>query len=319
MPTSTETVGVLVMAYGTPDGPDDILPYYTDIRRGRAPSPELLKELQDRYQAIGLYGRLTRITQAQATGIERILNVGEAGAAGPRYRAYVGMKHWKPYIADAVADMVGDGVRRAVALVMAPQGGRMSIGSYYEILDKILADMPEPIRFSKVQNWHQEPDFLAALEERVRDAFKLFPEAAPDTLDVVFTAHSLPERILTWHDPYPTHLREIGEAVAQRAGLRKVHFAYQSAGRTPDPWLGPEIREKLRELQAGGAQSVLVCPVGFVADHLEVLYDLDIELRRLADELGVHLERTQSLNDHPLLLSALASVVRRQAEGGETA
>ncbi|MGE5590766.1 MAG: ferrochelatase [Bacillota bacterium] len=314
-----ETVGILVMAYGTPDGPDDILPYYTDIRRGRAPSPELLQELQDRYQAIGLYGRLTRITQAQTAGIERILNVGEAGRSGPRYKAYVGMKHWKPYIADAVADMVGDGVRRAVALVMAPQGGRMSIGSYYEILDQVLADMPEPIRFAKVQNWHLEPDFLAALEERVRDAFKFFPEAAPDTLDVVFTAHSLPERILTWHDPYPEHLRQIGEAVAQRTGLKKVHFAYQSAGRTPDPWLGPEIREKLRELQAGGAQSVLVCPVGFVADHLEVLYDLDIELRRLADELGVHLERTQSLNDHPLLLSALASVVRRQAEGGETA
>ena len=318
MPLSTEPVGVLVMAYGTPDGPDDILPYYTDIRRGRPPSPELLEELKARYHAIGLYGRLTRITQAQAAGIDRLLNVVEVGRMGPRYKAYVGMKHWKPRIADAVAAMVGDGIRRAVAVVMVPQGGRMSVGSYFEILDQALAGLPEPIQVMRVKDWHQEPDFLAALAERVEGALTSFPESPRETLDVVFTAHSLPERILTWNDPYPTHLREIGEAVAARARLGKVHFAYQSAGRTQDPWLGPDIRDVVRRLASEGARSVLVCPAGFVADHLEILYDLDIDLRRLADRLGVHLERTESLNDHPLLLSALVSVVRRQAEGGES-
>lgn len=322
---SAEAVGVLVMAYGTPDGPEDILPYYTDIRRGRPPAPELLEELKARYQAIGAYGRLTRVTLAQAEGLERLLKeeAGSAAAspgAGPvgrpatsRFKVYVGMRHWRPYIADAVAAMAQDGIHRAVALVLAPQGGRLSAGSYFEVLDRVNAELPEPIAFAKVESWHMEPAFLAALTERVEAALTKFPEASRQSLDVVFTAHSLPEKILTWNDPYPTHLREIGEAVAARVRLGKVHFAYQSAGRTPDPWLGPEIRDILRRLASEGARSALICPVGFIADHLEVLYDLDIDLRRLADELGVHFERTESLNDHPLLLSALAAVVRRQA------
>lgn len=316
-----EVVGVLVMAYGTPDGPEDILPYYTDIRRGRAPTPELLAELQSRYAAVGGYGRLTRITRAQAEGIERLLNDGTGGADGaggaPRYRAYVGMKHWRPTIADAVRQMAADGVRRAVAVVMAPQGGKMSSGSYFEALDGAVAGHAQPIAVERVGSWHLEPDFIAALTGRVEEALAKFPGTSRESLPVVFTTHSLPERILTWQDPYPSQLRDIGQAVAARAGLANVHFAYQSAGRTADPWLGPDIRDSLKKLVEEGARSVLVCPVGFVADHLEVLYDLDIDLRRLAQQADIHFERTDSLNDHPLLLAALAAVVRRRVlEGG---
>ncbi|MHB9145519.1 MAG: ferrochelatase [Symbiobacteriia bacterium] len=325
----TETTGVLVMAYGTPDRPEDILPYYTDIRRGRPPTPELLAELQARYEAVGGYARLTRITAAQAAGTERLLNAaGDSAhvagsppnaAGGRRYKAYVGMKHWTPTIADAVRQMAADGIREAVAVIMAPQGGKMTAGAYYEILDGVLAKLPGPIHFERVESWHQSPDFIAALAGRVTAALARFPEATRQTLPVVFTAHSLPERILAWHDPYPSHLQAVGAAVAERLELGNVHFAYQSAGRTPDPWLGPDIRETLGALAAAGARNVLVCPAGFVADHLEVLYDLDIDLRRQADALGVHFERTESLNDDPLLLAALAGVVRQAvaAKGGE--
>lgn len=315
--------GLLVMAYGTPARPEDILPYYTDIRGGRAPTPELLAELQARYEAVGGYARLTRITQAQAAGLEGLLNgAGEplsglpAQAGGQRYRAYVGMKHWIPTIAEAVRQMAADGIREAVAIVMAPQGGRMTTGSYFTVLDQALAALPEPVNVQRVASWHLEPDFIAALAGRVEEALARFPETARATLPVVFTAHSLPERILTWNDPYPGQLRQVGEAVAARLGLQNVHFAYQSAGRTADPWLGPDIREVVRGLAAAGERAVLVCPAGFVADHLEVLYDLDIDLQRQAAALGVHFERTASLNDHPLLLAALAAAVRR-AEAGQ--
>jgi ferrochelatase len=175
-----------------------------------------------------------------------------------------------------------------------------------------LAELDSPIAFSQVPSWHLEPDFIAAESALMREALARFPEGEPE---VIFTCHSLPERILTWGDPYPVHLKEMGEAIAQEVGLNRVHFAYQSAGRTPEPWLGPDVREKVAELAQAGARSVLVSSVGFISDHLEVLYDLDIEMKQAADALGIHFERTGMLNDHPLLARALAKVVRRAAKG----
>jgi len=310
---SKPVVGVLVMAYGTPNTPEDILPYYTNIRRGRAPSPEQLAELTARYAAIGGRSNLNEITQRQAVGIGSFLN---CGCDDVEYRIYVANKHWYPWISDVVKRMAADGIRNAVALVMAPQGSRMSSGSYFEQVDKALAELPEPFAVRTVLNWHLESGFIQALVEKVNEAAAKFPTVIRSQLPVVFTCHSLPERILTWNDPYPEHLREIGAAVAAEVGLQNVHFAYQSAGRTPEPWLGPDVRDKVAELAAAGEKSILVCSVGFIADHLEVLYDLDIEMRQVASGLGVHFERMGMLNDHPLLLEALANVVRREALGG---
>ncbi|HWI61751.1 MAG TPA: ferrochelatase [Symbiobacteriaceae bacterium] len=302
-------IGVLVMAYGTPNKKEEVLPYYTDIRRGRPPTPEQLEELLQRYDAIGGVGRLNEISIAQTRGIARELAATDDAV---EYRVYGANRHWHPFIKDVVRMMYDDGIRKAIAIVLAPQGSKMSSGAYFERLDAAVAELPEPVEFAKVFNWHLEPGFIEAEAEKVREALPKFGGAEPA---VVFTCHSLPERILTWNDPYPTHLREIGEAIAAKTGLSKLHYAYQSAGRTPEPWLGPDVRAKVAELAAAGEKNVLVASVGFISDHLEVLYDLDIELKQEAETLGVHFERTGMLNDHPLLCKALADVVRRYARG----
>jgi protoporphyrin/coproporphyrin ferrochelatase len=308
------TVGVLVMAYGTPDRPEDILPYYTHIRRGRPPTPEALQELTERYQAIGGGSRLNEITRAQAAGIGAALN---DGSDGYRYRIYVANKHWKPWIPDTVRQMGGDGIRKAVAVVLAPQGSRMSSGSYFEQVDKALEQIGTAIECRQVFNWHLEPGFIEAEAEKVEEALTRFPGLSRERVAVIFSAHSLPERILTWDDPYPRHLQEMGEAIAARCGLRNIHFAYQSAGRTPEPWLGPDVREKMAELAAAGETAILVCAAGFISEHLEVQYDLDVEARQEAERLGIRFARTAMLNDHPTLLQALAAAVRRHAHAGE--
>jgi protoporphyrin/coproporphyrin ferrochelatase len=305
-------VGVLVMAYGTPNSKEEILPYYTDIRRGRPPTAEQLEELTQRYEAIGGLSRLNDISIAQTRGVVRELAAFDDDV---EYRVYGANRHWHPFIKDVVRMMYDDGIRKAVGIVLAPQGSKMSSGAYFERVDAAVAELPEPIAFAKVMSWHLEPDFIAAEVEMMEQALARFSGVVPAEVDVIFTCHSLPERILTWHDPYPTHLREMGEAIAAQTGLKRVHYAYQSAGRTPEPWLGPDVRAKVAELAAAGSKDVLVASVGFISDHLEVLYDLDIELKQEAEKLGVHFARTGMLNDHPLLCKALANVVRRYARG----
>lgn len=305
-------IGVLVMAYGTPDQPEDILPYYTHIRRGKPPTDEQLKELTERYEAIGGRSNLNEITRAQAEGIGRFLN---DGSEDVDYRIYVANKHWKPWIPDVVRQMAADGIKQAVGIVLAPQGSKMSSGSYFAQVDKAMEELGSPFQLKQVFNWHLEPGFIAAEVEKVQEALAKFPETNAASLATVFTCHSLPERILTWNDPYPVHLEEIGKAIAEQVGLQNIHFGYQSAGRTPEPWLGPDVRDKVAELVAAGEKAVLVVSVGFISDHLEVLYDLDIEMQEEAAKLGVHFERAGMLNDHPLLLGALANVVRRYAKG----
>lgn len=301
-----ERVGVLVMAYGTPAAPDQIEAYYTHIRRGRPPTPELLAELRGRYEAIGGISPLLAITRAQTEAVAREL----AGSAG-RLDAVValGQKHAAPFIEDGVAELCAAGVDRIVGVVLAPHYSRMSVGEYEERVRGAAAAAPESPAVSVVHDWHLAEDYLALMTREVGAALERIPAELREQTQVLFTAHSLPVRILEFGDPYPDQLRETATAVAQRAGLRRWDIAWQSAGRTPDPWIGPDVLDKMQALAAEGRHGVVVCACGFTADHLEVLYDLDIEASARAAELGLAFARTASANDAPELARAVAGAV----------
>ncbi|MGK2949399.1 MAG: ferrochelatase [Acidimicrobiales bacterium] len=295
-------VGVVVMAYGTPASPADIPAYYTHIRRGNAPTPEQLADLTARYEAIGGVSPLAQRTEAQRAGIEAALEAMEPG----RFRVVLGQKHAAPFIEDAVTTLAGDGIEQVVGLVLAPHYSRFSVGQYQERLATAAAE--HAMGATGVEHWHLEPTYVRFLTDAVRDALAPLPEHTK----VLFTAHSLPERVLV-DDPYPDQLRASAAAVAEAAGLDRWagwSLCWQSAGRTPEPWRGPDILDVLADLAATGkADGVLVCPQGFVSDHLEVVYDLDIEARRRADELGLAFARTRVLNDDPAVLHSLAELV----------
>lgn len=288
--------GLVVMAYGTPRRPEDIEAYYTHIRRGRPPEPEQLADLTARYEAIGGISPLARLTEAQCAALERGL---ERHAPG-EWTVVLGQKHAAPFIEDAVNELTETGVDDAVGLVLAPHYSRTSVGEYQRRAAETAAERGLPWR--AVERWHLEPAYVDFLTTAVADAMVGLPERTT----VLFTAHSLPERALEG-DHYPDELAESAAAVAERLGLSSWSQAWQSAGRTPEPWRGPDILDELRRLAAeGGTDGVLVCAQGFTADHLEVLYDLDIETRAVADELGLAFARTRSLNDDEAVMDALA-------------
>jgi protoporphyrin/coproporphyrin ferrochelatase len=298
----TETAGLLVMAYGTAEGPEDIERYYTDIRGGRAPTPEALAELTERYEAIGNTFPLDRITRDQAAGLEAELN-----ARGDRtWKAYVGYKHSPPFVTESVVRMERDGITEAYGIVMAPHYARMSIGGY---VDRVRAGNPRALKVHVIQSWNVHPSFVEVLSDRVAAARARLTEEERESDLVIFSAHSLPARIVEEGDPYPDQLRETAEAVAARLGLERWVTAWQSAGRTPEPWLGPPLEEVVAKAAADGHAAVVSCPCGFTADHLEVLYDVDIEANAAADEAGIRLVRTESMNADPAFLRAVADVV----------
>jgi protoporphyrin/coproporphyrin ferrochelatase len=323
--TDDGPIGVLVMAYGTADGPDDIERYYTDIRGGRAPSPEHLSELRDRYAAIGNRFPLLDTTRAQAEGLVDRLS----GDGTPR-RAYLGMKHSPPFIAEAVARMGDDGVERAIGIVMAPHWSGMSVETYVE---RVLAAVDERgggPSFSFVRSYHSHPSFVKFLATRVSDALEALAPTERSGALVLFTAHSLPTRVVedgslrcktcdcSGSCRYRDGLQETADLVAAALGLEHVGIAWQSAGRTPDPWWGPPVEESILEAAAMGRPAVVVCSAGFVADHLEVLYDLDIEAKGVADGAGIRFARTEMPNDDPAYLDVLADVVRDHLAEGTT-
>jgi len=298
------TVGVLVMAYGTPSSLDEVESYYTHIRRGRKPSPEQLAELVERYKTIGGVSPLNEITRKQTEGLERILN----GSGAVRYRVYTGMKHAKPFVADTVKQMAEDGIREAVGVVLAPHYSGMSIGTYIEAAQKAAEEHGGPT-LAFVNQWYMQPQFLRTVEKRLVAALAHFSGEERPGVRLLFTAHSLPERILQTGDPYPEQLKETAAALADQIGHANWGLAWQSAGRTPEPWLGPDLLDVLRDLNEQGTRSVVICPVGFVADHLEILYDIDVECNALAKELGMKLVRTEMLNAADDFLQAVAAVV----------
>jgi ferrochelatase len=292
---------VLLVAYGGPRSLEDVAPYLNDVRGGRPVPPEVEEELRQRYAAIGGSSPLLDHTQAQARAL--------AAALGNGVPVYVGMRHWHPYIADVLGQIRAAGHQRVVAIAMAPHFSRMSIGAYEHAINAAR----DGLRVRLVRQWHDHPAFLDAVAERVRQGLDRFPEDERDRVALVFTAHSLPRRILAEGDPYPDQLRASADGVLRRIGRSEAIVAFQSAGRTAEPWLGPDAGEVLRDLAASGTRSALLCPIGFVSDHLEVLYDVDIELQALAAELHLTLRRTESLNDSPLFINALSRLVQETA------
>ncbi len=301
------SIGVLVMAYGTPASPRDVEAFYTDVRRGRPPPPELLADLVRRYDAIGGTSPLAERTRAQCHGLQGALDA----LAGGRFRVFFGARHARPFIEDGVAGMSAVGIERGVGLVLAPHYSALSVGQYIERARAAAGRARLEMAF--VESWHLAPGLIELLAERLRWAASALAPELGGAAEVVVTAHSLPTRVLGTGDPYPDQLRATAEAVCERAGVDRWRLAWQSAGRTPEPWIGPNLLDVIRALPAGGAKAVVVCPAGFTSDHLEVLYDIDVEARRVAEEVGLTLVRTASLNDDPRFLATLAQVVNEAA------
>ena len=308
-------VGVLVMSYGTPESLEGVEAYYTHIRRGHPPSPEQLEELTDRYRAIvGGVFPLRDNTNRQVTALQRTLD--ELAGTG-RFVCYQGLKHAAPYIEDGVAAMAADGIREAVGIVLTPQYSAMSVGGYIKRAQEE-ADR-RGVRMAFVQEYHLHPELIDALAKRVREGLQRLGDGAGEAL-VLFSAHSLPAKVLEMNDPYRDQLLATSRAVAEAAGVDRWQFTWQSAGQTGQPWLGPDILETLDGLASEGVRAVLVAPVGFVSDHLEVLYDIDLEAKRHAASLGIRLERIAMLNDDPQYMAAMAeSVIESAAARGGAA
>jgi protoporphyrin/coproporphyrin ferrochelatase len=293
---------VLLLAYGSPDSVADIPAYLSDVRGGRETPQRLLEEITSRYQQIGGRSPLLDITRSagrrlsEATGLP----------------VYTGMRHWHPRIKDAVAEMSAAGVERCIAICMAPHYSVMSVGAYRARLDDAMVSSDCHMAVDFVESWHTEPHYLDGLAQNTREALRRFTLEERDEVKVIFTAHSLPEAILERGDPYPQQLAETSRLVAERLELApgRWEFSFQSAAQTGTPWLGPQIEALVPELARRGERNLVISPVGFIADHVEVLYDLDIGVQRIARAAGVHVERAPMLNDSPALVAALASIVR---------
>lgn len=306
----TDQIGktaVILLAYGGPDDLEDIPEYLLDIRGGRPTPQPLIDEISERYRLIGGRSPLLPITQSVAKKLQGQLQM----------PVYVGMRHWRPYIEEVVAQIAGDGIERLVAICMAPHYSALSIGQYRQKLEQAVAVSSNPtIEINFVESWGTQPDYLNGIVANVLFALTRWSKNERDGVMIVFTAHSLPEFILEQGDPYDSQLRETAALLAQRLALPagRWTFSYQSAARTGIPWLGPQIEDLVVELAAQGERELLVAPIGFIADHVEILYDIDIGVGAIAQEQGLRLERTEMLNDSQPLVDALAALTRAALE-----
>jgi protoporphyrin/coproporphyrin ferrochelatase len=298
--------GVLLMAYGTPATLDDVAPYYTHIRGGRPPTPEALENLRERYRKVGGRTPLLELTNSVADQLQARLDATTPGG----YRVYVGMKHWHPFIGEVVPQIAADGVREVIGIALAPHYSRYSLEGYRKYVNQALEKVDHPFALHFVESWQAHPLFRRLIADRIRETLAQFPAEARDHVTVLFSAHSLPEKIRVAGDPYPEELRESAAGIAELLGLADHRFCYQSAGMTGEPWLGPDILDYLEELHAEGARHVLSAPFGFVADHLEVLWDIDTEAQEKAAELGMTLRRIRMPNADPEFVELIAAVVK---------
>ncbi|MDV3244348.1 MAG: ferrochelatase [Nitrososphaerales archaeon] len=294
---------VVLMAYGTPRSMKDVEAYYTHIRGGRKPTPEELDNLIERYEAIGGTSPLIEITERERAGLESSLR-----AAGSETKVYAAMKHSPPFVADVVKEASEDGAEELLALALAPHYSRMSVGSYISSVKEANEGLSRKMKLSLVESWHDNPVLIRVWSDRIRDAASRMAGA----YWLVFSAHSLPERILSEGDPYKDQLLHTCGLITHEVGKKEWSFSFQSAGHTPEPWLGPDLVEHLESLRGKGETRFLIAPVGFVSDHLEILYDIDVECSQWARDSGVSLSRCRSLNDSKEFVGCLFSIVKER-------
>ena len=306
MKLSKKTMGLLVMAYGTPYKEEDLERYYTHIRHGRPPSEEALEDLRDRYRAIGGISPLAKITEDQATALRDRLNEVQNEI---EFKLYIGLKHIEPFVEDAVEQMHNDGITEAVSIVLAPHFSTFSIKSYNGRAKETAEKIGGPNIIS-VESWYDEPKFLQYWTEKVSETFNSMSNEERAKACLIVSAHSLPEKIIANGDPYPNQLKETADLIAQAAGVENYEVGWQSAGQTPEPWIGPDVQDLTRDLhEQKGYTSFVYTPVGFVTDHLEVLFDNDYECKVVTDEIGAKYYRPEMPNTQPLFIEAMSEVV----------
>lgn len=305
----TAPTGVLLMAYGTPDTIEDVEQYYINVRGGRMPSAEQVENLTSRYQAVGGHTPLTALTRQVTEKLQAHLDA-ETPAT---YRVYFGMKYWQPLIPDVVKHMHADGIRQIIGLALAPHYSKISIGGYKKQVERAQEDLGEEMELRMVESWQAQPKFRHMIADRISEGLLKFPADVRDQVTVLFSAHSLPERVLAWGDSYPQELNESARGIAEMMVLPDWRFTFQSQGETGDPWLGPDVLDTLEVLAAEGKKYILQVPFGFVSDHLEILYDIDIECKHKAAELGMRLERIRLPNADDEFIDLLATIVHEQS------
>jgi protoporphyrin/coproporphyrin ferrochelatase len=299
-------LGLLVMAYGTPYKEEDLERYYTHIRHGRKPSEEMVEDLRGRYEAIGGISPLATITLDQAKSLEEYLNRNQDEI---EFKMYLGLKHIEPFIEDAVAQMHQDGINEAVSIVLAPHFSTFSVKAYNGRAKEEAEKLGGPTIHS-VESWYLEPKFIEYWVEKVKEAFGKMSAEEKAAAALIVSAHSLPEKILLSGDPYPNQLQETADLVAKGAGVQNYYVGWQSAGNTPEPWLGPDVQDLTRDLFSKyGYKAFVYTPVGFVSDHLEVLYDNDTECKAVTDEVGASYYRPEMPNSQPQFIEAMASAI----------
>jgi protoporphyrin/coproporphyrin ferrochelatase len=299
-------MGLLVMAYGTPYKEEDLERYYTHIRHGRAPSAELLEDLRGRYEAIGGISPLAKITLDQAKSLEEHLNSIQDDI---EFKMYLGLKHIEPFVEDAVEQMHKDGIQEAVSIVLAPHFSTFSVKSYNGRAKETAEKLGGP-HITSVESWYDEPKFIQYWVDRVKETYASMSDDERSNAVLIVSAHSLPERILQSGDPYPMQLEETAKMIAEGAGVEEYAVGWQSEGNTPDPWLGPDVQDLTRDLfKEKGYKTFVYTPVGFVSDHLEVLYDNDYECRVVTDDIGASYYRPEMPNAKPEFIDAMADVV----------
>ncbi len=299
------------MAYGTPYKEEDLERYYTHIRHGRTPSSELLEDLRSRYEAIGGISPLAKITLDQAKSLEEHLNGIQDEI---EFKMYLGLKHIEPFVEDAVEQMHQDGIEEAVSIVLAPHFSTFSVKSYNGRAKEAAEKLGGPV-ITSVESWYDEPKFIQYWVDRVKETYAGMSSEERESAVLIVSAHSLPQRILQSGDPYPQQLEDTARMIAEGAGVKEYAVGWQSEGNTPDPWIGPDVQDLTRDLhKEKGYKTFVYTPVGFVSDHLEVLYDNDYECKVVTEEIGAAYYRPEMPNSKPEFIDALADVVMKHIQ-----
>lgn len=302
-------IGVLIMAYGGPDSIEDIPGYLADIRRGRPTPQKVVKDITENYLKIGGSSPLRSISRRQMLAIADHFNP-------DHFKFYLGMRHWHPWIEETVGQMIRDGIQYSISLALAPHYSNLSVAKYQKKIETGLSLYRGDIHFEHVDDYYDIPELIQAFAGRLQEGLQRWPEGERDSVHVIFSAHSLPKRILKMGDPYEQQLRETAKKIASRVELGEGRWTwcYQSAGRSDEPWLGPQIEEHLPALARRGVTDAVILPIGFVSDHVELLYDIDIQAQAMARELDMRLERPPALNTDPTFIAGLARIIRERAE-----